>query len=569
MAEATRKLAAILSADVAGYSRLMEDDEEATVAALNKCREVFREGIKEHRGRVVDTAGDSVLAEFASVVEAVRAAVGIQETLDQHNDSVPDHRHMRFRIGVNLGDVIEQDDGTIYGDGVNVAARLESVAQPGGVMLSESAHMHVVGKIDQSFVNAGAHKVKNIARPIKTFAWSRYGGATTLPADTGTDDRKPTVAIGTFEGVGQSEEVTVLAESVRDSVAATLTNQTGMIMLDDLSEADYTITARIQVLGKRYRATTRVFDRRADEHFASDRFEGEISDLFESQDQLAYRIYMSMRFAVYGRESQKVDQRPIAEQGTQALLSRAGYFMFSSDTAKWAQAREIIKTVLEREPDDFMALAMTASSYLIEVICGYKEVAPEDREAAYDRLRQAMRINEQNEFAHFILSSFRLYCDRDHDAAESQVRRALEINPYYSLAMSQLGEVLIYRGQGEDGIELCLEAIDAHPRAPINHRFMWIIATGYFVLEQYDAAMEWARRSDQQESDVTPNLLVWTAAAAHASNSDEASNVAQRLRANHPGFDLSELRRWPFRDEATWNRFTDGLRQAGLGDKER
>ena len=564
MAEAKRKLAAILSADVAGYSRLMGADEEATVTALNESRAIFKDRITAHQGRVVDTAGDSVLAVFVSVVEAVRAALEIQETLAQRDKDVPDDRCMRFRIGVNLGDVIEQEDGTIYGDGVNVAARLESIAEPGGVMLSESAHMHVEGKVTHVFADSGAHRVKNIARPIKAFAWKRGDTAGAPSTVANVEDRKPTVAIGDFEKTGRSEDVHVLADGVRDAVAATLTNQIGMVLVDDLAQADYVVTAHIQGLSSRYRATVRVFDRRADEHFASERFDGEISDLFESQDELANRLYMSARFAIYDREGRKSDDRPFAEQGSQTLLSQAGFLLFSSDIAKWLVAKEMLEIVLERDPNDDMALAMMSTCHFVDPLCGYRDATREDWETGLDRLRLAIRINGHSEFAHFILSTYYLLCDRDFDAAEREARRALEINPYYSLATFLLGGVTIFRGQGKEGIDLCRKAMDANPRAPINHRMMWFAATGHFVLEQYDAAIEWAKRSDQRESDVTPNLLIWTTAATHAGKSNEASHVAKRLLALHPDFDIDALRRWPFHDDAIWERFTEGLRKAGL-----
>ena len=157
MAETTRRLAAILSADVAGYSRLMGDDEAATVAALDESRAIFRERIAAHKGRVVDTAGDSVLSVFDSVVEAVECAVAVQEDLARRNQALPEDRRMRFRIGVNLGDIIAKDDGTIYGDGVNIAARLESLAEPGGVTLSEDAYRQVHNKTDVGFEDIGEH----------------------------------------------------------------------------------------------------------------------------------------------------------------------------------------------------------------------------------------------------------------------------------------------------------------------------------------------------------------------------------------------------------------------------
>ena len=548
------------------FSPLLLASVLARGAAHNDCRAVFKDKIGARQGRVVDTAGDSVLAEFASVVEAVRAAVEIQETLAEKTAGVAEDRRMRFRIGVNLGDVIAQDDGTIYGDGVNVAARLEGLAEPGGVMVSEAAHMQIEGKIAHGFTDAGAHQVKNIARPIRAFAWSRADTVDAPSASAESVDRKPTVAIGAFEGVGQSEDIGLLAEGVRDAVAASLSNQTGMVMLGDTDEADYAVTARIQGLGNRYRATVRVFDRRASEHFASDRFDGEISDLFESQDELAYRIYMSMRYAVTGREGAKTDERPFAEQSSEALLSRASYFIFGCDRTQWARAQGMLETVIDRESDNFMALAMMSYCHLVEWFCGYREIAREDRVAALDKARLATRLNDQSDFVHLVLSQVHLVCERDFEAAEREARRGLELNPYYSLAMWRLGAVRVFDGRAEEGTDLCVKAVEANPRGLSNHRIMWHVALGYFVLERYESAIEWAKRSDQQMPDVAPTLLILTTAAAHAGQADEAERAAERLRALHSDFDMAALRRWPFRDTATWDRFTDGLRKAGLDD---
>ena len=169
MAEAKRRLAAILAADVAGYSRLMGADEEGTVAALNECREIFKQSINSHDGVVVDTAGDSVLATFDSVVQAVRCSIEVQKALASRDANVDEDRRMRFRIGINLGDVITKDDGTIYGDGVNVAARLESLAEPGGIMISETVRMQVRSQVDVNIADAGEHEVKNISEPVRAY----------------------------------------------------------------------------------------------------------------------------------------------------------------------------------------------------------------------------------------------------------------------------------------------------------------------------------------------------------------------------------------------------------------
>ncbi len=224
----------------------------------------------------------------------------------------------------------------------------------------------------------------------------------------------------------------------------------------------------------------------------------------------------------------------------------------------------MLETVIDREPDSFMALAMISHCHLVEVTCGYREVAREDCAAALDRARLATRLNEKSDFAHYVLSHVHLNCERDFEAAESEARRGLELNPYYSLAMFQLGAVLIFGGRAEEGIDLCVKAMEVNPRGLLNHRVMWHVALGHFVLERYETAIEWAKRSDQQMPDVAPTLLVLTTAAAHADQTDETERAAARLRALHPDFDMAALRRWPFRDAATWDRFTEGLRKAGL-----
>ena len=192
--EGQRKLAAILAADVAGYSKLMADDERATIPSLKVARAVFRERIEAHAGRLIDTTGDSVLAEFRSPVEAVECAVEIQRQLKTINEPAPDHRQMHFRIGVNLGDVIEEADGTIYGDGVNVAARLEGLAEPGGIMLADVARQTVEGKLDVGLADAGEHEVKNIAKPVR--AWRVLLDGEEAGAPVAKTFRRPKVIAG-------------------------------------------------------------------------------------------------------------------------------------------------------------------------------------------------------------------------------------------------------------------------------------------------------------------------------------------------------------------------------------
>jgi len=569
MAEAKRTLVAILAADVAGYSRLMGDDERATMNLLSVCRDVFRKHISDHEGRVVDTAGDSVLATFQSVVEAVDCAVDVQRDLVECNNGLPDSRQMLFRIGVNLGDVIEQDDGTVYGDGVNVAARLEGLATPGGLVISESAHMQIEGKNNYGFVDAGNHEVKNISRPIRAFMWADDDGdiARVLPRAF-QNDHKPTIALAQFEASGKSDDAKMLAEGVRDSVSASLSNQTGMILSSAIDQADYVVSVRIQLLNGRYRATLQVLDRQSDHQFSSDRFEGDFTDIFEAQDQLAYRLYSSARFAIYGREAAKTLDRPDLEQSNEALLTKAGHHMFSADSGRYADGVRMTEVILGRDPNNFMALAIKARAHLAEFAGGYRDITRDDAAAAIDSARKAVQLNPQSEVSHVVLSFVLLICFGEFEEAEDAAKRSLELNPSYAVAMFHLGMVLIYSGRAKEGINLCIKAADANPHGPLNHRYMWNVALGYFALENFSESIEWARRSDQEMPDVAPTLMILTSAAAHAGQADKARRTAGRLISLYPDFKLGALRRWPFRDPEVWARFVSGLELAGLNDPE-
>ena len=217
MAEAKRRLAGILSADVAGYSRLMGDDERATMDTLNAYRDVFRRHISDHHGRVVDTAGDSVLALFDSIVEALQCAVDVQGELEGCNADLPENRRMRFRVGINLGDIFEQDDGTVYGNGVNVAARLESLAEPGGICLSGSAHEQVEGKTNHSFEDVGTHAVRNIARPVLAFrVTGREASGATAPEKPLTSPARPSIAVLPFDNLSGDPEQEYFADEIAD-----------------------------------------------------------------------------------------------------------------------------------------------------------------------------------------------------------------------------------------------------------------------------------------------------------------------------------------------------------------
>ncbi len=543
-----RRLAAILAADVAGYTKLMAEDENATVAALDSARLVFREHIEGRAGRVVDMAGDSVLAVFETATGATEAALAVQKALAG--------RDMRFRIGIHLGEVIEKPDGTVYGDGVNLAARLEGLAAPGGACISAAVSDQVSNKIDDAFEDIGEHEVKNVSKPVQAFAW---GGVSAQAR--ATVRRKPTVALGAFEAKGGDADM--LAAGAREGIATSLANQTGWEMLSDTHSADFVVSATVQVAGSRYRAASRILDRKSGAHFAADRFDGTLDDPFTAQDDLTYRMYNAVRFGLHRREVELAEQEPAASDSDEALILKASEFLFQPYIEKFLAARPLLDSVLARSPENYMALAMRASSHVGELFAGYREITPADREAALDDANEAVRLNGHSDFTQYTLGMTLLACRGDHKAAEAQVARSLELNPYYAFATQTLGVILITDGRVEEGIAHCAKVAASDPRDRIASWATQHVALGHLIAGRYGEAAEWAQRSDRRQPDVARTLLV-LAAAALDSNQKTSRQTAERMQARYPDFRIADFGNWPFRDRAMAERLVEGLRLARL-----
>ena len=559
-----RRLAAILAADVAGYTRLMQVDEAATVAALDAARLIFREQIEAEGGRVVDMAGDSVLAVFETVTGAVSTALAAQKAFAATEVDLPEDRRMRFRIGVHLGDVMEKPDGSIYGDGVNLAARLEGLSAPGGVCISAAVSEQISGKLDETFDDIGEHSVKNFAKPVHAFAWGQGPSAATPTAASPTRvELKPTVAIGEF-GVTGGDSAESLAAGVLDAVKAALSNQTGLTMVSEGTGADYLASGRIQALNDRYRATLHLAVANGGETFASERFDGDLDDPFQAEDDLASLLYNAIRFGIYDRVAGMATQRDDAELETEALLAKAAKLLFQDQVPNFERAGHILTSIVATEPENFMALSMKAATHITETIAGYRALSPDDRAAALNAAREAVRLNSSSDFAHYVLSIVHLHCQADYVAARREADRSLEINPYYTLAKMALGEALICNGEVDDGTALCMQTAKALSRGAGNHRPMRFVALGEFVRGNYKAAIDWAVRSDQRQADVARTLLILAAAAGLGDEPETARRTAERMLARHPEFRIRDFGNWPFRNPEPGERLIEGLRLAGL-----
>jgi adenylate cyclase len=305
-------------------------------------------------------------------------------------------------------------------------------------------------------------------------------------------------------------------------------------------------------------------DQRTHTLFWSDRFGGQLADVFEALDALALRISTAIRFEIYAREAQNSSARPGEEQSDEELISQAGHILLGSKPAEWARSRQLIDNVLQRQPDNFMALAIRGVQAFLEVICGYREITADEGDTGLRLVRRAIEVNERSDFAHCVLGYIRLYYQRDIEAARREAMRSLELNPNYLMSMDLLGAALIFAGKPEAGVARCAKAAEFGLRLPTYTWFMEDIALGHFAQTDYDNAIKCAEQADHRQSGVPRCLLILTTASWHAARPDLARETAARLLRAYPDFRMSDVRRWPFRDPEPWRRFIDGLVEAGL-----
>ena len=362
-----RRLAVILAADVVGYSRLMEADEEGTLAQLRSHREeLVNPTIAEHHGRVVKLVGDGVLVEFGSAADAVRCAIGLQEGMATRLASVPELQRTVFRIGVNMGDIIFED-GDIFGDGVNVSARLEGMADPGGVLISQSVRDIVAPLINVPFFDNGERKFKNISRPIRVWSWPRQLAAL-------RSEGKPRVFVTGFEGRSDKEQQ--VAADLSEELRAHLARLTGLEITSKRENAHYVVEGGLRAAGRRYRVFARLTAVDGDRQIWSDRYDEGTDDPFELLDRCAPRMAMSVRRRVAADDAARLASRPRDELSLEDLLALAGVSFFTPTKAGWRGGGEIAEYALELQPKNFM-VAMAASGLgTAELLYGWRK--PDD-----------------------------------------------------------------------------------------------------------------------------------------------------------------------------------------------
>jgi adenylate cyclase len=582
-----RRLAAILAADVAGYSRLMGEDEEGTHAALKSHRAgLIDPMIAQHRGRIVKTTGDGALVEFASAVDAVRCAVAVQEGMAERNATVAAGRRIEFRIGVNVGDVIS-DGGDIYGDGVNVAARLEALAEPGGVLVSGTAYDQVKGKLPFAFEDLGAKEVKNIAAPVRVYKVALAGAAPgaseagappplsilVLPFATMGGDGKED-----FWGDVLTEEITTYLSRIPQSfVIARSTAFTFKGKPIDVKRVGkelgvrYVLEGSVQPSGSRVRVNAQLIDADTGAHLWAERFDAARGDLLDMQDEIVTRVARALQVRLSAVEAARLARAKPENPDAELLAMRAESLFLAYGISLRAETRQymqLCEEALQRDARNLRALAILALTLAIRIYGGNEDRTHAARAAELSE--RALAIDPNHYLARHARGAL-LLMQHAHEEAIVEEERVLELNPGYIGSYVLLSSCYSVVGRPEEGLRQIEKALRLSPRDPL----LWGLYGGegllHFMLGHHDQAIELLRRSITLNPGVFvsyPNLV---AALALTDRLDEARDWLARYLQNGP---LKTIAAWKAQEGsanpvylAFRARLYEGLRKAGMAEE--
>jgi adenylate cyclase len=579
-----RRLSAILSADVKGYSRMMREDEDATIRTLTTYRTAMSGLIHQYRGRVVDAPGDNLLAEFGSVSDAVNCAVEIQRNLSERNAELSNNRRMEFRIGINLGDIIQEGE-RIYGDGVNVAARIESLADPGGVCISESVRTAVGTNLPLGYEFIGEHSVKNITHPIRAYRvlLETASARDMLPIESVAlhVPDKPSIAVLPFTNMSGDSEQEYFSDGITEDIITALSRSPWLFVISrnssfayrgtivDIKQISrelgvrYILEGSVRKAGNRVRVTAQLIDGIEGNHVWAEKYDSELQDVFDLQDQLTQQVVASIHTQIQLNIGEKVKRLEPPDVRTWDLLARGWKLFYELTKESLAAAETLFRRAVASAPTSCDAHHLLAGVLIHQVRMGYVLDNEARISEAYKLAKRAVDLDEHNEYAHWILGFIQLW-RRKHDMAIAELERAVELNPNCSLAYGTLGTVLSYSGKPDESIKNNEIAIRSNPKdISIFLRFSGI-ATAHFVAGRYLEAVQWAFKSIHRRPNFLLGHAVLASSLAHLNRLEEAKEAVDNYLQIVPDATISELRHLPFKNHDDAHRLEEGLRNAGL-----
>jgi adenylate cyclase len=579
-----RRLAAILAADVAGYSRLMGQDEAATVRDLKAHEAAVLPMIGQLGGKVINTAGDSILAEFASAVHAVECAVAIQQTMAERNRDVAEDRRMRFRIGVNLGDIIH-DKNRIYGDGVNIAARLEALAEPGGICISRTVLTHARDKVSFDVEDVGERTLKNIARPVHVYSIVIDPGRrpttpkSEVPALALPD--KPSVAVLPFTNMSGDPEQEFVSDGVAEDVITALSRYPSLFVIArnscftykgravDVRQVGrelgvrYVLEGSVRKAGNRIRVTAQLVEAGTSNHVWAERYDRNLADIFAMQDELTEALTTALAPAIADAELRRAMRKPPGSLDAWAAYQRGLWHLSKTTADDDATAEKFFRQAIDLDPTfggGYSALAL----YQLQAAAIYQQLdQPSAQRSAEVLARRAVALDGADAEARSCLG-WALQARGEADGALAEIERALSMSPNLAIAHGHRGATLIFAGWPKEGLAALETCIRLDPRDPYLAVRLLHVACGLYFCGEYEASIEAAKRLIRSYPDF-PMIYRWPAAAlGQLRRTAEAKEALEKAISRAPAaFDMYVRKRAPWFRPEDHAHLVKGLRLAG------
>jgi len=571
----TRRLAAILAADVAGYSRLMGADEEGTLERLKALRrELVDPKIAEHRGRLVKTTGDGLLVEFASVVDALRCAVEMQREMTGRSAGMPPDNRIEFRIGINVGDIVVED-GDIFGDGVNIAARLEALADPGGVCVAARVQEDAAGKLDLVFEDIGEQQLKNIARPVRVYRVGNHAPKTSpVPALPLPD--KPSIAVLPFANLSGDPEQEYFADGMVEEIITALSRIHWLFVIARNSSftykgqavdvkqigrelgVRYVLEGSVRKGSNRVRITAQLIDTATGAHLWADRFDGSREDVFELQDKVAATVAGVIEPALHAAEMRRSAARPTTDLSAYDLYLRALSTFYPITKERVFAALGLLEQAIAIDPDYGPALSWAAICHMRLVNDGWTEAPETNRGKATALARQALQMAQNDPGTLANAAEALAYFGEDIGAMIELIDRALALNPSFARGWYRSGVLRVWAGQPDLAIEHVETSLRLSPRERMGQP-LTVMGIAYFLKRRFDEAASKLLLSIQNHPGFPNSYRTLAACYAHMGRLDEARAIVARLRTITPQVVPSDL---PWRNPEHRELFLSGLRLA-------
>ena len=583
-----RKLAAILYADVADYSRLTGDDEDATHRILSEYLDLIAQAIESHRGRVMHYAGDAVLARFDAVVDAVSTAIAVQNELKIRNETVPSERKLQFRIGVNLGDIIE-DRGDIYGDGVNVAARLEALAQPGSICISDAVRTAVGSKLSFQYEFMGEQRVKNIEEPVRTYHVFEIGASPATPpiqkskrvTSTLRSPGKPSLVIKPFENMSTDPEQDYFAEGLTQDITIALVKIPGLFLTMDETPSynksrqmtaqelgrefgvQYVLKGSVRKLGDRVRVNADLIDSSSGQHVWAERFDRELRDLFAIQDEITEEIVTAMDVKLLAGEEGRYFRQALKNPAALDTSYRGWYLLFNGTTKQDIQeSQRMFEEVIRLEPTSPLGHTAAALAYWSEASSGTSDSPSRARERAKKLAHEALSLGDTTGYSHFILAMIHL-SNHEYDEAMTEATDVVADRPSCNGAYALKASVLNYLGHPTEAIVFAQYAVRLTPAYPPYYPA--ILANAYHDSGRHEEAVAAARAAIELSDDKVGPYLTIAASSDALGRAEDARWAAQEALRVKPEFNLGEYAEsQPYKEQKDLDRLISRLRNAGL-----